>query len=200
MNQNILDKIPERSAILVIGPPLSDKKNILYKLVLSALKKDEPVLFITTDNFPSDIEKDLEKNKILFKKYEKQGCLKFLDCYSSQASPSTSDTPIVTHISGPLALNEISVALSEIESYFYKKSKKQRIIFQSLSTMLLYSKPEAIERFVQVIIAKTKNANGTIFFTIEEGMHDQKTIIGLEHLMDGIIEINKDKIKLKIIK
>ncbi|MEK6934592.1 MAG: hypothetical protein AABW46_01810, partial [Nanoarchaeota archaeon] len=75
-------------------------------------------------------------------------------------------------------------------------SKHQNIIFQSLSTMLLYSKPEAIERFVQIIIAKTKNAGGSIFFTIEEGMHDKKVIFGLKHLMDGVIEVKNKKTKL----
>ena len=196
MKQNNLEKIPEKSAILIIGPPLSNKKDILYKLITSSLGRSEPVLFITTDYFPSDIEKDLAKNKILFKNYEKKGYLKFLDCYSSQAKSSLSDTTIIKYIPGPLALSDISVALSEIESSYHKLSKHQNIIFQSLSTMLLYSKPEAIERFVQIIIAKTKNAGGSIFFTIEEGMHDKKVIFGLKHLMDGVIEVKNKKTKL----
>ncbi len=197
---NILEKIPEISAILIIGPPTSEKNKILYGLILENLKKEEPILFITKDNFPKDIEENLQKNDVSYKKYEDSGILKFIDCYSAQIQNSLTNTNSIKRVSGPLALNEISVALSEIESYFYKKSKKQIVIFQSLSTMLIYSKPEAIERFVQVIIARTKNAGGSIFFTIEEGMHDSKVIIGLEHLMDGIIESKNNRIDLKMLK
>ena len=193
-----LNKIPDGKAILIIGPPLSDKNNIIYNIILNSLKKNEPVLFITTDHFPRDIESDLQKNKIPYKKYESQGDLKFIDCYSAQTRDSISDTNAIKRVAGPLALNEISVAISEIESYFYKKHKKQRVIFQSLSTMLIYSRPEAIQRFIQIIVARTKNAGGSIFFTIEEGMHDKKTIIGIEHLMDGIISIKKNKPTLKL--
>lgn len=196
--KNIFDKIPDRSAILILGPPLSDKKNLIYKLILKSLKKNEPVLFVTTDHFPKDIEQDLQKNKILYKKYEKEGNLKFIDCYSAQTQNSMSETSIVKKVSGPLALNEISVALTELEGYFYKRNKKHKIIFQSLSTMLIYSRPEAIERFVQVIVARAKSAGGSIFFTIEEGMHDKKTLIALEHLVDGVMRVKGNKISLKL--
>jgi len=191
--------IPENSAILIIGKPLSNKKNIIYNLIQKNLKEGNPVLYITTDHFPKEIESDLQKNKIQYKKYENQGDLVFIDCYSAQTSNSISSTKIVKKVPGPIALNEISVALSEIEASFYRKNKKPIIIFQSLSTMLIYSKPEAIQRFVQVIIAKAKNAGSSIFFTIEEGMHDEKTIIGFEHLMNGIIEMKNKKPKLKLI-
>lgn len=194
-----ISNIPENSAILIIGKPLSNKKKVIYNLILKNLKKGNPILYITTDHFPKEIESDLQKNKIQYKKYEKQGDLIFIDCYSAQTNSSISSTKIVKKVPGPLALNEISVALSEIESSFYRKNKKPVIIFQSLSTMLIYSKPEAIQRFVQVIIAKVKKAGSSIFFTIEEGMHDKKTIIGLEHLMNGIIEIKNKKPKLKLI-
>jgi hypothetical protein len=49
-----------------------------------------------------------------------------------------------------------------------------------------------VGRFLQVIIAKVKNAGGSILFTMEEGMHDEKVVITIEHLMDAVIHIKKD--------
>lgn len=195
---DILDKIPEKSAVLIIGPPLSKKKNLLYSIISKAFNNKKAVLFITTDNFPKDIESSLKENKVPYKKYENLGNLKFIDCYSSQAKNILFSTEVTKRIAGPLALNEISVAISEVESYFFNKNKKPQVIFQSLSTLLMHSKPEAIERFVQVIIARTKNIGGSIFFTIEEGMHDNKVIIAFQHLMDGVIELHGKKLSLKI--
>ncbi|MEK6826326.1 MAG: ATPase domain-containing protein [Nanoarchaeota archaeon] len=196
--KNIFDRIPRRSAILILGPPMAHKKDLLYKLILYGFKKKEAVLFVTTDSFPNDIEAELGRNNVSYKQYEKQGNLKFIDCYSAQAQDVLSITSSVVKVPGPLALNEISVAMSEIESGFYKKNKVHKIIFQSLSTLLMYSRPEAIERFVQVIVARTKNAGGSIFFTIEEGMHDERILISLEHLMDGIIAVKGKKPVLKL--
>ncbi len=191
--KNVFDKIPERSAILILGPPLSSKDNILYSLVSKELVHDSSVIFITTDHFPKDIEDILQKYSINPKKYEKSGNLRFIDCYSAQARDTYSHTEAAVITPGPLALNEISVALAEIENFLYRKNKKQFVIFQSLSTLLIYSRPEAIERFVQVIVARTKRVNGTIIFTIEEGMHDEKVVVGFEHLMDGIITLSDKK-------
>ena len=197
MNET-LEKIPERSAVLIIGSPTSNKKGIIHQIIKKAIKNKDPIVFITTDNFPGDIESSLQKEKIECKKYEALGNFMFIDCYTAQAEDSISDTKIIKRISSPIALNEISVAISEIESHFYKEHKKPRVIFQSLSTLLIHCKPEAIERFVQVIVARTKNVGGTIFFTIEEGMHEQNVIVAFQHLVDSIIELKENKIALKV--
>ena len=196
--KNFFSEIPKRSAILILGPPGSDKNNILYKVVSEALENKKVVLFITTDYFPKHIEDLMKKNNTVIEKYKKEGYLKFIDCYSAQVNDVLVNNNIVKMISGPLALNDISVALAEFENYFYKKNMEQYVIFQSLSTLLIYSTPEAIERFIHVIIARTKNTNSSIFFTLEQGMHDNKVIAGIEHLMDGIIIVDSNKTKLKL--
>ena len=189
--------VPEKSALLLVGPPLSAKDSVIYSVVSKALSRGDCVIYITTDHFPKDIESFLKKYKIDSSKYEKTGSLKFIDCYSAQAQENLSDTSTIKTVPGPLALNEISVALSEFENVFYKKNRRQLVIFQSLSTLLIYSLPEAIQRFVQVIVARTKKANGSILFTLEEGMHDSKVFVGFEHLMDGIITVSGKKSVLK---
>jgi len=125
--KNILEKIPEKSAVLIIGSPLSDKENLISKIISESLNKKNPVIFVTTDHFPKDIESSLKKNKISFKKHEDTGNLKFIDCYTAQAKNILSSNNIITRISGPLALNEISVALSEVESGFVEPCNTLRI-------------------------------------------------------------------------
>ena len=39
----IIDKISERATVLVIGPPLSGKKELLYRQMQHSLVKNEPV-------------------------------------------------------------------------------------------------------------------------------------------------------------
>lgn len=194
---DILNKIPDKSAVLIIGPPISNKTEFIYAIT-SDLLKDKPLLFVTTDHFPKDIEESLKKNKIDPQQLEKKDYLKFIDSYSAQAKDSISNTNSIKMVPGPLALNEISVGIAEIENEFYKKHKKLAVMFNSLSTLLIYSKARAVQRFIQVIIARTKKLNGTIFFTVEKGMHDEKIMVGLIHLMDAIITIDEKKITVEL--
>ena len=189
-------QLPENSAAIVIGPPLSGKKQFLYNYMLESLKNKQPVLFILTDTSPEDIKKELVKNKIFYGPYV--NILRFVDCYSHQAGNNINDTNDTLRISGPLALNEISIAVSKIEAEFYKINPKHKIIFDSLSTLLMYSNPQMIGRFLQIQIAKIKRAGGSILFTLEEGMHDKKDMITIEHLMQAIINIKKENNKVLI--
>jgi len=197
---SFFDKIPDNSANIVISPPLEGKKIFIYKFIEFKLKKKEPVLYITTDAPPEDIKKDMIKRQIFFGNAEAKGILKFIDCYSHHVGEHKTNTAGIKRVSGPLALNEISIALSDAERDFIKKNNKHTVIFDSISTMLMYSNPQAVGRFVQVTIAKVKKAGGSIFFTLEEGMHQPDVIVTMEHLMNTIIHVKheKDKIYIKI--
>lgn len=188
---NLMQKIPDSFAIVVIGPPLSGKKKIVFNYINQALKNKTPVMFITTDSPAEDIKKELVKSKIFYGAFKDN--LAFIDCYSHQSGNIVPDTNDTKRISGPLALNEISVAVSELQRVFYRKSQKHLLIFNSLSTLLMYSNPQMVGRFIQMLIAKVRNAGGSVFFTLEEGMHEQNVIITIEHLMNAIIQTKKEQ-------
>lgn len=184
------------SACLVTSPPLQGKRAFIYSMVFSYLKQGKPVILITTDHTTEDIKKDWLEKKFFYGRYEKEGNLKFIDCYSMNTGKPRKETPEVIYIPSPLALNELSVALAETEAELFKKSDEHLIIFDSLSTMLLYSKPNTIARFTQVITGKIKQANGRICFVIEEGMHEPQVMVAIEHLMDAIIRVKKEDGKI----
>jgi KaiC/GvpD/RAD55 family RecA-like ATPase len=134
----------------------------------------------------------LLKEKIFFKN------LYFVDCYSQQAGLNSQKSENIKYVSGPLALNELSIAVSDFQREFLKKEIPHLIIFDSLSTLLMYSNAEAIGRFLQIFLAKIKNLQGDAIFTIEQGMHDDRAIVTIEHLMDSIIEVKKEGSKVLI--
>ena len=193
---NLLQKIPENSACVVIGPPLSGKNELIYEYMIQSLKNKIPVMFITTDSSAEDVKKDLVKRKIFYGPYKDN--LIFIDCYSHQAGNLVSNASDTKRISGPLALNEISIAISNVQKIFYKKSQKHLVIFNSLSTLLMYSNPQMVGRFIQLMIAKIKQAGGSVFFTLEEGMHEKNIIITIEHLMNAIMQVKKEHGKILV--
>jgi KaiC/GvpD/RAD55 family RecA-like ATPase len=192
----ILEKIPQNSAVVVISPPLEGKEVLVSNSIKDDLKEKVPVLIISTDKSAEDFKNELVKEKIFFGDAESKGLLAFIDCYSMHVGEAVKNTSSIKRVPGPLALNEISVALSDIEKEFFRKSPKHCIVFNSLSTMLMYSNPQAIGRFVQVVIAKIKKAGGSAFFTLEEGMHTPDVIVMMEHMMDYIVFVKRENGKL----
>lgn len=184
--------MPSQSAFVLIGPPLTGKKEFFYDWAFEGLKSGESVCFVTTDASAENVKKELVAQKFFYGQYENKGMLKFIDCYSHNTDEFLPDTSNIKRIPGPLALNEISIALSEIEREFLKLSENHRIVFNSLSTLLMYCNAEAIARFVQVLIARIKKAGGSVIFTLEEGMHPSNVMVTLEHLMDKIIQVKKE--------
>ena len=175
-----------KKSTLVLAKPLEGKREFIENYAKSAIKENKTLLFVLTDKSPEQLKKEMLESKIFFKNFY------FVDCYSQQNNGTQKDEDNIKYVSGPLALNEISIALSEFGRDFMKKEADYDIIFDSLSTLLIYSNAEAIARFLQVLISKVKQLNGGITFTLEEGMHDAKAIITLEHFMDSVINIKKE--------
>jgi KaiC/GvpD/RAD55 family RecA-like ATPase len=188
--------IPQNSASIVISPPLSGKKEFLFNCIADALEKKEPVIFISTDFSSEDIKKELAEKKL----YDEscKGRIRFIDCYSQEAGKCLDDTEDTKRISGPLALNEVSVALAQTEEEISAEPKKHLVIFDSLSTILMFLNSLMIGRFLQVFIAKIKNAGGSVVFTLEDGMHEQKDTVTIEHMMQLIVHMKREGSKIMI--
>jgi archaellum biogenesis ATPase FlaH len=178
--------LKEKTATLVLSKPLEGKSEFINYYVKESIKKNKIPLFVLTDKTCQEVKQEFLKDKVFFKN------LYFVDCYSQQTGNFAKNTENIKYVSGPLALNELSIALLELEREFAKKEIPHTIIFDSLSTLLMYSNAEAIARFLQILIAKIKRFNTNIIFTLEEGMHDQRAVITIEHLMDSIIELKKE--------
>ena len=175
---------------------MSGKKEFIYNILQESLKNKEPVIFLSTDSSSVDIKKELMQNKIF---YASAGnTLRFIDCYSQQAGAPAKETEDTKIVSGPIALNEISIALAQLEAEFHKISPKHTVVFDSLSTLLMYSNPQMVGRFLQILIAKIRQAGGSVMFTLEEGMHKPEDMITIEHLMQAIIHLKKEQDKVLI--
>ncbi|NOZ81829.1 MAG: hypothetical protein GXO63_01635 [Candidatus Micrarchaeota archaeon] len=190
---DVLDKkseLPERSSLLLISPPIP-LKNIFYLRFLSlGTVQDEGCILVTTDRRPDEIFEIAEKNSI---KLERDR-LAIVDCVSWSLKERKGD---FFYVPGPAALNEISVAIERAREEIFKPGKPMRMVFDSVSTLLLYNNPNTIFRFLQVISNRAKASGTTAVFVLEAGMHDQTVVSTLEHLTDGTIEISDGKIRYR---
>lgn len=188
---------PVGNSILLMSPPMSEISILGLEFLYDGLKRGEPGVYVTLDDSPESLHLKSLKFGWPLMNAERIGLMRWIDVYSIHANKDVKSTESITRIGGPLALTDLSIALSQIQSSFHKISGNYRFFFDSLSTLLLYNNPNTIYRFLQVITSKLKMSNGTGFFTLGSGMHDDKINMTIRHLMDGAITIN-DNLELNV--
>jgi KaiC/GvpD/RAD55 family RecA-like ATPase len=185
--------VPDKSSILLLGPPKCGKSLFGIHFLFEGLSKDEYGIYIITNNFPEEVMKKFEKLGRVDKILEK-GLLRFVDCYSLHAGVEKQSTVFIIRVNGPTALSEIGIAFSEITKQMPKGSKI-RIVFDSVSTLMLYNPPNQIANFVQQFDSKAKKSGAVTVFIVEEGMHDEKDVTTLNSLLDVVIHLKREKDK-----
>ncbi|MBD3312697.1 hypothetical protein GF352_04565 [archaeon] len=183
---------PVGNCLLLISPPMSELSIFGLEYIYDGLRRGEPGVYITLDDSPESLRLKALKFGWPLMNAEARGLMKWLDVYSIHANRDVKNTESILRIGGPLALTDLSIAISQIQSGFRRKSNSYRFFFDSLSTLLLYNSPNTVYRFLQVITSKLKMSNGVGFFTLGKGMHDEKINMTIRHLMDGTVSLNED--------
>lgn len=190
-----LDKLieggfPSNSSILLVGPPGCGKSTFCQQFIFEGLKNKQPTLYVTLDVSPNEVIENMKGFGWDIKNFMK--ILKFIDAYSWRIG-KTGDVTALGNV------NELNIAITEAISELEKTALK-RSVFDSVSTFLLYADPALVVKLIPVVIAKFKNFGFTQLFVLEEGVHDEKTVITLNYLTDGVIEfkIEEDKRFLRI--
>jgi len=188
---NLIDavgELPERSNILFITPPRPEKSIFIAHYINEALNSQQPAVYITTDIAPSEIESKASSFGWNFAQHTNSK-LWFVDCYSWALEKKPIDRKDI-RVSGPSALDDLSLSINQATYEVNKVSPLGRVVFQSLSTLLIYNNPGIVYKFCQVIGARLKSSGMTTLFMVEEGMHKSDVLATLEHMMDGIMEVS----------
>ncbi len=176
---------PERSSILLVGPPGCGKSILAQRFIYEGLKEKQPAIYITLDTSPEDIVDNMNH---FGWNVEGKKDLQFIDAYSWRVG-KVQKKYAVSNLSN---VNELNIALSELIKKL-NTSELKRSIFDSVSTLLLYADPSLVVKLIPILIAKTKKAGYTQLLVLEEGVHDQKTVNTLNYLTDGVIKFKMDE-------
>ena len=95
------------------------------------------------------------------------------------------DTENVKYVSSPSALTELSLCITD----GHKKHNSDCLLFDSLSTLLVYHQINTVARFAHSLIAKTGANNTTIVFTILEGDAESVLVKDLGMFVDKITHL-----------
>jgi KaiC/GvpD/RAD55 family RecA-like ATPase len=141
-------------------------------------------MYVTLDGTPDDVKDDAEYYGWSFTEHEDR--IVFVDGYSWQAGGSDEQFAL----DGLSDLNQMNMTFTDALNALGDESK--RVAIHSASTLLLYTDPKSAVKFLQVVGAKSSSSGGCLVITLEEGMHDEKTVNTIKHVADGVIKTKLD--------
>ncbi len=188
---NAIGGIRKGSNIILIGPPMSLKKVILYNIMYHGTTKDEnAIITVTTNESGTQILDWLKENKLLLPLSR----IGIIDCTTKSLGGNAVENENIKMASSPVDLTGIGIRISQFfEDFQTKKNiRKIQLHINSLSTILMYSNIHTVFRFIHVFTGRIKAAGAIGIFVMESGMHDEQAIATLKQLFDGVIEIKTE--------
>ncbi len=163
------DGYPDRSSILVVGPPGIGKEVLGYWFVRSGLVQGDYCLY-ATHRPVSDVLRDMKGVGISTDRVP--------DWISSSGSQVKCDLRDAT-----------SISFNIKEAAHRNKDRRVRIASDVLSPLLVLNPVEAMYSYWSQLLADLKQQDCVVFALAEDGMHPPNTLTTMEQLFDGVIEM-----------
>jgi KaiC/GvpD/RAD55 family RecA-like ATPase len=186
--------LPLNSNVFVYGPPFTGKLVLLNLFIAEGLRKGVPGVFILTDKSPSEIRDGLKQVLPKVDVYEKKGLLRYIDAYSRGMGIDSEETN-TTYIEKPTDLDELGMAVTNVQDMIAKEHKYHKVAFHSVSTIMAYTDAMTTFRFLQTLTSRNKRAGAVSQYCMDYGMFSDSEVQTLKHLMNGILEFKVDDLK-----
>ena len=163
------DGYPDRSSILVVGPPGIGKEVLGYWFIRSGLVQGDFCLYATHRSV-SDVLRDMKGVGISTERVP--------EWISSSGSPVKCDLRDAT-----------SISFNIKEAAHRNKDRRVRVATDVLSPLLVLNPVESMYSYWSQLLSDLKQQDCVVFVLAEDGMHPPNTLTTMEQLFDGVIEM-----------
>jgi KaiC/GvpD/RAD55 family RecA-like ATPase len=176
------------SNLLIMGDAWSSKRELGMTMLSAGLQNNEAAICISATSTAEEARAhwfDFGLNPNL----EHQGRVKFVDCYSKMIGVNVSDTPSIKRVPSIIDYTKLAMTVNELCAGYLSKNIAVRVLFDSLSTLLIYSSLQTVMRFLHIFLGQLRKQNVLGFLIVEEGTHDLLTLNQLKSFSNGAITV-----------
>ena len=174
------DGYPDKSAILVVGPPGIGKEALGYWFTHSGLIQGDFCLYVTR----LSVKEVLQDEKGFGVDTQQRVPLWF----ASEGGQIKYD---VNDLAG--------LSYNIKETLKQNAGRRARVIIDAISSLLMLNPPETIYRFLTQLFADVKQYDAVLLATLEEGMHQPQVLAAMQQLFDGVVEMRLYEEGLRVI-
>lgn len=186
--------IPLKDNVLIYAPPFIGKEIILRRFAAAGLEEGDSIIFVLTDKSFSDMQNEMKTIMKNYEEYEHKGMIQYIDVYSTSVELKH-ECEWAEFVDSPINRERIA---SMITQTLRKQEGNHRIIFDSISTFIVYSDAKAVFRFLQVLSGICKRMGATSLFSMTRGMHEDLEVQTIKHIMDGVIELREEGARFQL--
>jgi KaiC/GvpD/RAD55 family RecA-like ATPase len=174
--------------ILISGPPLTGKRGLAMDILAHGAADGEGSVIVTTRDSSDRVVSDFRSRLA-----DPDGAdLGVVDCVTQHQGRSASDTELIKYASSPVDMTGIGIKFSEFVEEFYTQRgvRKNRVLMDSLSTLLMYSDLQTVFRFMHVFTSRIEDADALGVHVIESTAHDAEAMNTMKQLFDGVVKVS----------
>jgi KaiC/GvpD/RAD55 family RecA-like ATPase len=177
------------SFVLISGPSLSGRELLAQQFFFAGISSEEAGTYITTKEFMVDVLAQMAEKGMDMSKYETKYV--FVDSYAPQSDPSLQDTPTVKYVSSVADFAKLSnCIITSLGDFMSKGIYQQRLVFDSVDTVLMYVSAAGVYRFLSYLRAKIKGYKAISFLLIQPDLHEEKDVKTIMQLADVLFEMD----------
>jgi len=170
LDKLLADGYPDKSSILIVGPPGIGKEALGYWFAQTGLVQGDFCLYVTRLSV-REVLQDVKGFGI-----DMQQRVPFwLSSDGGQVKYNVND------------LASFSYNLKDVLKQ--NANRRIRVVIDVLSSLLMLNQPETIYRFLDQLLADAKQYDAVILATMEEGMHKPEVLTAMQQLFDGVVEL-----------
>ncbi|MDA4127283.1 MAG: RAD55 family ATPase [Thaumarchaeota archaeon] len=174
------DGYPDKSTILVVGPPGIGKEALGYWFTHSGLVQGDFCLYVTR----LSVKEVLQDEKGFGVDSQK----KVPFWFASEGGQIKYD---VNDLAG--------LSYNIKENLKQNQSRRVRIVIDAISSLLMLNEPETVYRFLTQLFSDVKQYDAVLLATLEEGMHKPEVLAAMQQLFDGVVEMRLYEEGLKVL-
>lgn len=186
-NSTPLSSIQQNSNILILGPPLTGKYELLLRILAQHTTK---VILITTKNQASQLIDDYQT----FSPEISLENIGVIDCIRhNQAIENREETESVKFAGSPENLTRIGVKFTELFELYYDEGESNvGVGIHSLSPLIMHAGTKPVYQFLQVLMGQIRSAEWLGIATMDASVVDERDSLTIQHHFDGVIETREN--------
>lgn len=186
-----LSSVPAGSSILVSGPALSGRDDVLLDVLADGIRDGEGAVAVTTADDAADWIETLRETAPAAPGYR----IAAVDCRSDgdRSGRELDGGAFAYSVSSPSNFTGIGIGITNCFDRLQDAGiTEARVGLTSLSTMLTYTDRQRTFKFCHVVTSRLAAAGFLGVFGIDSDAHDDRAIQVIKQAFDGQIEVRND--------
>lgn len=176
------------TTVIVTGPALSGKREVLLSLLGSEGADERGTVFVTTRRDADSTARALAETD----PGVPADRLSIVDCVSRQGSfGHVRDADERRYVSDPGDLTGIGIAVSEFLREHHRSGLSPWLGFHSLSTTVMYADVRSVFRFLHVTLGRVRSVDGVALVALDDSALPEADVAVLSQPFDGRLDVRE---------